>query len=284
MLTLVPKLIFWTIKEHHLLKKIIVEYEIDIVISDNRYGLWNKRVFSIFITHQIKVKFPKSFRLFEPVFQSISAFFINKFNECWIPDFEGNMNLTGELSHHKSQINTSYFIGPVSRFMELQNHQENQNIDVLFILSGPEPQRSIFEDLILRQTQGTNLNMVLVRGTTKTLNFACEMSVINLADTKTLSTLFSRSRLLVCRSGYTSVMDLYHLKKRAVLVPTPGQTEQEFLSQHLQENKLFYSMSQKDFNIDIAIKKVFDFPDIPVADNKVLEQRIANLKKKYNNN
>ena len=165
MLALIPRIIFYSFKEHSVLKKISKYYEIDIVISDNRYGLWNNQTYNIFITHQLKVKFPGILKLFEPIYKLVSGFFIDKFDECWIPDYQSNPNLSGELSHTKSKLRNWYFIGPVSRFIKEANKKVNEDIDVLFVLSGPEPQRSIFENIIINQVKETSLKIAIVRGT-----------------------------------------------------------------------------------------------------------------------
>ncbi|PLX13991.1 MAG: glycosyltransferase [Marinilabiliales bacterium] len=281
MLALIPKIISHTYKEHYLLKEIIEKYAIDIVIADNRFGLWNNRTYNIFITHQLKVKFPGFLRLLEPIYKGISGFFIRRFDECWIPDYMSENNLSGELSHSKIKLDNCYYIGPLSRFMKDAKNEVNEDIDILFVLSGPEPQRSIFENKIIDQVNDKGLKIILVRGTTKKINKMPKIVVLDVANTKILSDLLVRAKMVICRSGYTSIMDLYLLKKKTVLVPTPGQTEQEYLAQYLSQKNIFYSITQKEFTLDMATQNVFNFPEISKEKNEVLEQRIINLKKKY---
>ena len=277
MLLLIPKIIYWTFREHRLLKGIVTDYKIDIVVSDNRFGLQNRNTYNIFITHQLKVKFPRVLRLFEFIYRNISKVFINRFDECWIPDFEGKFNLTGELSHLKNKMSNIHFINPLSRF-SIQRIENKEDIDVLFILSGPEPQRSIFEKIIIKQSCYSNLKMVLVRGSNTETQIKFKGKVINVASTSSLNSLILRSDLLICRSGYTSIMDLFTLRKKAVLVPTPGQTEQEYLAQYLNKKGFFYYMSQSGFNLKKSIENVIKYPKIEKDNEDLLHQRIIKLK------
>lgn len=280
---LVPSILLWTIKEHFMLKNIIKKNNIDIVISDNRFGLWNKATYNVFITHQLNLKFPKTLNFMEPAYRYIANSYIGKYDECWIPDFKGENNLSGELSHGENELSNKYFVGPLSRFKINDHAKKDELFDVLFILSGPEPQRSIFEKIIYLQTQHSNLKLAIVRGTlTKSLN-AFNFSVFNMLNTNELISLIQKSKLVICRSGYSSVMDLVALNKKAVLVPTPGQTEQEYLAKYLMQQGLFYSENQKEFSLQKAIKNAFEFPVLQIKETEELEERIINLKEGYNN-
>ncbi|MCD4832323.1 MAG: hypothetical protein K8R31_00895 [Bacteroidales bacterium] len=282
MLLLIPRILLWTIKEHRELKKIVKEHNIDIVFSDNRFGLWSRNTYNIFMTHQLKVKFPGLLNFLEPIYQHISTVIIKRYNECWIPDFEGEVSLAGELSHIKTKLRNSYFIGPVSRFTNNKLEYPGKKIDVLFLLSGPEPQRSIFEKIIYEQTKKLDLQFVIVRGTSEECNNTFKFPVYNIINTEELIPLITKSEIIICRSGYSSVMDLFLLKKKTVLVPTPGQTEQEYLAKYLMERRFFYSVSQRNFNLDKLVNEAFDFPDIQIQKPNMLEERIIKLKEKYN--
>jgi len=50
-------------------------------------------------------------------------------------------------------------------------------------------------------------------------------------------------------------MDLAKLGKRAIFIPTPGQTEQEYLSRRLMNNRVAFSMNQDKFNLSYAINQ-----------------------------
>ncbi|MEA3317247.1 MAG: glycosyltransferase [Bacteroidota bacterium] len=258
-LSLIPKILYYTIKEHFLLKEIIDKYNIDIVISDNRYGLWSKKAKSIFITHQLMIKLPLVFKIFEYPVHLFLRLLISPFDKCWVPDFANYKNLSGDLSHKYSISSNVKFIGPLSRFKDNKEHKTNGNkYDILCILSGPEPQRTIFENILIKQLSNIEKSVVIVRGTNVVLPYKNRITnnikFFDICSSVELKNLIINAGIVICRSGYSSIMDLTALNKKAVLVPTPGQTEQEYLAKRLQKQKCYYSMSQKDFSIDSALK------------------------------
>lgn len=282
MTLLIPKIFICTIIEHIKIKRLIKQNNIDIIISDNRFGLWNKHIYSIFITHQLKVKFPRWLNFLEFIYKNLLKLIINKYDECWVPDFEGSINLSGELSHLNKSPKNIKFIGPLSRFALLNNNEHNKNVfDLLFILSGPEPQRTLLEGKIYKQTQNCNLRMAIVRGTEKQATFKFTFPTYDLLNTNSLYDLIMTSDKIISRSGYSSIMDLVALNKKAILIPTPGQTEQEYLAKYLQEKNLFFSMSQEEFDLSKAINTIINTPDFKlIMDNKNLLERILELKDK----
>lgn len=283
MIGLTPKIIFWTLKEHFVLKKIIKRNKIDVVLSDNRFGLWNRKVYSVFITHQLRVKFPNKLQVFEFFYQRLLKLVIKQYNELWIPDYGERKNLAGDLSHINIGIDNCFYIGPLSRFNLENKKTSNSNIDVLFVLSGPEPQRSIFEKIICDQISNYSGKCILVRGTNDNAKNNIPVEYYNVLNTKDLSQLIIDSKVIICRSGYSSIMDLITINRKAVLVPTPGQTEQEYLAEYLMNQGLFYYMNQNEFSINQAINRCFDSPNLEViGDQKVLKERI-NFLKRYNN-
>ncbi|MFO7828647.1 MAG: glycosyltransferase [Bacteroidales bacterium] len=249
-----PKIIYNAFVEHYLLKKIIKKHHIGLVISDNRFGLWNKHTYNIFISHQLNLIFPKKLSFFTPVYQAFLKSIIKKYDECWVPDFPGNHNLSGYLSHPALIPSKTKYIGPISRFNRYHhNALLKTKYDLLFILSGPEPQRTIFENIILKQIKNRTLRTALVRGTQTSFNVNSSVDVYNVVHSEQLFKLMQQSKLVVCRSGYSSIMDLIIAKKNAILVPTPGQTEQEYLANHLKSWNQFYFVLQQNFNLDHAL-------------------------------
>ncbi len=275
-----PKILFGIFLEHRQLKKIINQLEVDIVISDNRYGLWNKRIYSVFISHQIWIMTPNRFISY--LLNIINHWFINKFDECWVPDFPGELNITGLLSHQrKLPVNTKY-IGILSRFGISEITQlNNKKYDILVILSGPEPQRSIFEKILVNQILESNYKTLIVQGKILKQNrfYHSNIEFVNHLSTAQLQQYIIETPVIVCRSGYSSIMDLIVLKKRAILVPTPGQTEQEYLAKLMLEKKWFYSVSQKKIELKAAIEPLNNYypQKLPVEKN-LLEEIIIALK------
>jgi uncharacterized protein (TIGR00661 family) len=239
------------------LKKTIKNYSIYDVISDNRFGMYDKNIPSIYITHQLLIKTGNNFS--DQIAQKIHFHFIKKYTACWVPDKEKN-GLAGELSHPKKLPENITYIGPVSRFIECPNMEKVY--DLLIIISGPEPQRTIFENTILEQLITIKGNIFFIRGlpdeSKKPANFN-SVTIENHLPANELNKVLEKSKMVICRSGYTSVMDLTALKKRAILIPTPGQTEQEYLAKYLMEKDFFLSVPQKDFSIEKAVEKVGTF-------------------------
>lgn len=279
MLFLAPSILFWSIKEHQKLKGLVLSENIHTVISDHRFGCWAKSTYNIFITHQLKVKFPKGIKILEPVYQFLSEFFIKKYDECWIPDYKDEKNLSGGLSHVKTCLRNINYIGLLSRFSELNHNEFAKDIDILFLLSGPEPQRTILEDIIYKQTRGLSAKMVMVRGSKTQCKKQFNYPTYDLINTKNLYDLIKRTKIVVCRSGYSSIMDLVALRQKAVLIPTPGQTEQEYLAHYLHKQNVFYTMDQHKFDLEYAIKSAFDYPSNMFKSNSKLIEKVQDLRK-----
>lgn len=278
----VPGIIFSIWKENLWLKKIITKYEIDAIISDNRFGLYNKYIPSVYITHQLLVKTGNIF--FEEIIKKIHYHFIRKYNYCWVPDFKEN-GLAGELSHQENKPSNISYIGPLSRF-ELLNDVPKL-YDVLISISGPEPQRTIFEKIILSQLNNFNKRILFVRGlpnenaNLKTGNES--VKIVNHLSGDELNKAFQQSQIIISRSGYTTIMDLVKLGKNAVLVPTPGQTEQEYLSKYLMKKNIFYAVEQNIFSLDTVYADAAAFKFVNTKscmDNykKVISEFVLSLK------
>jgi uncharacterized protein (TIGR00661 family) len=253
-----PRLILTVFNEYRWLKKIIKEHEIDAIISDNRFGLYSNKIICIYITHQLLIKTGSSFT--GKIVQKIHYFFISKYKECWIPDFRDN-GLAGDLSHPVTLPRNVKYIGALSRFEKLTNIKKKY--DLLILLSGPEPQRSIFENMILRNLKNMNANVLLVRGlpgTTETV--ICNnhsVKILNHLSAGELNFAMQQSAIIISRSGYTTIMDLVKIQQKAILIPTPGQTEQEYLACHLQEKNIIFAVEQENFSLPEALIDSEDF-------------------------
>ena len=254
-----PRFLYTVYSENKWLKQALKIHNFDAVISDNRPGLFARSVPCVYITHQLSVKTKNRFTQW--IAQKIHYFFINKFSQCWVPDNKGNDNLGGALSHTAVMpVIPVRYVGILSRFIKKETEKK---YDLLFLISGPEPQREVFEKLLLDQAREYNGKILVVRGlpkdncSSKPENTNIEM--VNHLNGEALSLAIQQSRLVICRSGYTSVMDLMALQQRAVLVPTPGQTEQEYLADYLYEKGLFFSTTQREFSLIDAVKNAATF-------------------------
>ena len=262
MLFSIPKIIRGIYREHQTLHKIVSDKKIDVVISDNRFGLWNKKTYNIFITHQIRIKAPFG----EHLLYRINRYFINKYNECWIPDIAEENNFSGDLSRKFSGIKNAQYIGLLSR---MENKNEKLKYDLTVILSGPEPQRSIFENIILKQLNDTSLKMLVVQGIAEKQerkNICERVEIVSHLNSIDMEAAMSASKIILCRSGYSSIMDCAVLGKKTIFVPTPGQTEQEYLADYFMQKGIAYSVSQKDFNLTAAIEKSLSYKGFESAE------------------
>lgn len=255
---LIP-IIFKGIKKDKIkIEQWIKKYNIDLIISDNRYGCYSSKVYSVIITHQIKVKLPQIIKWAELIIHKKIKKLLNRFDRCWIPDVAETPNFAGDLSH-KFLINGKFaFIGLLSRF-DLHNKMNDDNVysnEVLGIVSGPEPQRTKFAQILLTQMIKLNKPCILVLGNFSTQQTKIKeknVTIYSYMNTQELYKAIQSSKYIIARSGYSTIMDLICLKRSAILVPTPGQTEQEYLAKYYQSRKMFVIANQNTLNIKDAI-------------------------------
>lgn len=256
----IPRLLSAVKNEQAWLQKVAAEEKIDAVVSDNRYGLHHPAVHSVFVTHQLRIKAPLPWA--EDVLQTLNYRYLNCFHECWIPDAEGGANLAGALSHPAAppQIPVRY-LGPLSRFAAHQKANEGNYL--LLILSGPEPQRTLLETIFLEELKSYTKPVVLVRGLPGNrdgLPVNENVSVFAHLPAAELQEKIEGAKLVIARCGYSTVMDLAVLQKRSILIPTPGQTEQEYLAEHLMAMKFSLCIEQKKFRLKPALDLAETFP------------------------
>jgi hypothetical protein len=271
-------------REHRITKNLVKHLKIDRIISDNRYGVWDKRIPSYLMTHQLRFHMPV--RRFESLSVLFNRLVFKGFAGVWVidsPDTE--QNLSGSLTH--GNVLSSH---PKVRFMglwsDLKPQKMQENIDLLAILSGPEPQRTLFEEILLNQFEMIPGKKVLVRGVVEDADFPeqDDVTVYGLAGRNKINELIARSRMVICRSGYTSTMDLVRMGKKAVMVPTPGQSEQEYQAELYHKRGWFYKANQNSLNMIADMKKAENFtpPDLDTWFNRtdLLEKAILEWPKK----
>ena len=268
-------------KANKLLQEIIEERNIDIVISDNRYELSSHKVYSVFITHQLKIKTHGFQKLMSPFISWQTNSYIKKFNELWIPDFEQIPHLSGNLSHGvKMPIEKSYFIGPLSRFSNIIIEDQKKEFDIMVILSGPEPQRSIFEEKLEKQLLKSNLRTVFLLGKPNSQTSESKKSILKISHLPDdeFAQMIVNSELIISRPGYSTIMDLVVFGKRAVFVPTPGQTEQDYLAKKLEEQGSYYFQQQDKIDVELAVEKSKQYKAIKLSNSfDMLNKRIDKL-------
>jgi len=198
-------------REHQVLDSLIDVNSIDGIISDNRFGMWSDKVPSIYITHQLKVKAPPGWSFMEGILSGMHRRYIRHYDECWIPDIGEDGGLSGDLAHEDKCPVPSYYIGPQSRFSLPAGTSPDKKYDLMVIISGPEPQRSIFEEKILKQLKKNPYRSIVLLGKPEEfirVQVSDNIEVHSHMPTEAMQEAMLSSGLIICRSGYSSIMDL----------------------------------------------------------------------------
>ncbi len=251
--------------ENRWLTAFLDENKVDALISDNRYGLYHPDIPSVFITHQLQIHSGCGW-IANTISQKFLYRIVNRFSACWVPDHKEKNIIAGKLSHPSvlPSVPISY-IGPVSRFTRCETATEKR-FDLLVIISGPEPQRSLFEKMILKQAMVSDKKIALVRGLplSSEAHSSSRITVFNHLDVAQLNNLICESEFILCRSGYTTIMDMMKLKKKMIVVPTPGQPEQEYIADYLSKNNYVLKFKQHNFNLQNALQQADNFTFIHI--------------------
>ena len=260
----IPSIFFAIQKEKKLVKKIIENEQISGIISDNRLGVFHKKIPSVYITHQLNVLSGFTTFLTSKVHQKI----IKQFTECWIPDFKEEPNFSGKLGHLEFTDLHLKYIGILSRF---KFKKLPKKYDIIVILSGPEPQRTLLEKTLFNELKNIEKKVLVVRGVFNSetvFNQNPSIEVVNYLTSKLLEEAINQSDLVIARSGYTTIMDLAVLGKKVFFIPTPGQKEQEYLAKFLADKKNIPFVKQNNFKIEILNQEI-DFKGFEKIDSKL---------------
>ncbi len=233
-----PYFFFCIVWEYVWTQHYVRKHAIDLIISDNRYGLRSARCRSLLVTHQLQPRIASCrawfVRLLESIVARVLQRYIAKFDECLVPDTATDgTGLSGELSRADNPKIKVRAIGILSRMPDMQavRTSDESHICCLGIVSGPEPQCTKFKNALLTLFSKTPGRHVIVCGDT---------------DAESLSRDIVSAKHVVCRAGYSTIMDLVKLGKKAILVPTPGQAEQEYLARHMSEKFGFQAVTQRE--------------------------------------
>jgi len=247
----IPWLFYHIAVEHFLLKKIIDRYSIDAVISDNRFGLWNRNIKTAYFTHQLRIPFPRPFRCLEPAGILFHRIITSKYSLCLVPDLPGEINFTGRLSHDLKTGQNVRYTGILSRFYDSHDDKESghpDRVSYAVILSGPQPRKDMLERKLVKILCRKDADAIFLRGrpSAKPEKTVSENLVFysHLPAGK-MKQILTGSRFIISRSGYSTVMELISLNRSALLIPTPGQTEQEYLGEYLSAKGWFTVLPEK---------------------------------------
>ena len=279
----IPILLFWVYKERRYLSRILDQVQPDMVISDNRYGVRNKRVLSVFVTHQLNIRMPAGFGWAGRILNYFNHRIIRKFDHCLVPDAEDFPGLAGKLSH-VNKLPGLLYSGPISRFSSVDlaglkkpAGKTPENF-ILVLLSGPEPQRSKLEGLL--KSELMDENVVWFRGLPGKEVPAKENDhwIYDHGSRQLMGWFIRESSMVICRSGYTTIMDLCVFGKKAVMIPTPGQTEQEYLARLLEKSGYIESLDQSNLKtLKESIRSARKKPGLPQVKNDLLKEKLREL-------
>jgi UDP-N-acetylglucosamine transferase subunit ALG13 len=251
-------------RERRWLRKTAAAERIDAVISDNRLGLHHSRIPCVILTHQLLIKSPFGPRS-EKWLQRVNYHYIKKFSACWVVDYAGPENLAGALSHPATPPRVPvHYLGALSRFQKKGDAVSSAGL--LVLISGPEPQRTLFEELVVGQAVKLDTETLIITGRPSVPRdemLTGRVRIVNHLPSAALGLAMQQSRRILCRSGYSSVMDLVRLGAKAILVPTPGQTEQQYLADRLMRKGYFLSVAQEHFDLKEALRRSETFPFVP---------------------
>ncbi len=267
-----PHLLKTIKKEKKTIDALVEAEHISGIISDNRFGVSHKNIPSVFITHQLRVLSGSTTWLSSKLHQNI----ISKFDECWVPDHIGTKNLSGDLGHIEGYKHSVKYLGPLSRFKKLDIQTK---YDLMVLLSGPEPQRSYLEEKLLGDLKHYKGNVLFIKGKIEAeqkKETRDNMLVYNFMTSAELEIAINESDLILSRSGYTTIMDLAKLDKKAFFIPTPGQFEQEYLAKKFTKEVVAPSATQNEFNIKM-LANVDDYTGFQSQDYVVNYKKLFGL-------
>jgi uncharacterized protein (TIGR00661 family) len=239
------------------LKKILENRKCDKIVSDGRYDIYSRSIASFFISHQIRIMNPLRIKMFERGSEIFNLFFFKRFAGVIVPDYKED-DLSGDLSHnlHRIDENNLHYVGILSDF---KKKKTNKNIDYMISLSGPEPQRTLLENKLLEQIDNLSGNIVVTLGKIEKQDndYKKNIQIYSFLTKDERIDFLNRTKLVISRSGYSTIMDLAVIGTKALMIPTPGQVEQEYLGQYHKNKGTFYSVSQNeiDLNADIELAK-----------------------------
>ncbi len=261
-------------QEHKAIEALVESENIGIIISDNRLGCYSKKTKSIILTHQLFIEFP----VLKGFLNWYNRKALNRFSEVWIVDVPGKNNLSGSLSSGGEIRFKHRHLGIISRFKNAES--TGDKLEILAVISGPEPQRTLFEEELLPKLIAFNRKTVVVLGKPGEIKapvITGNVTVCQDLSSHELAAHFQNAEVIISRSGYTTVMDLVTLNKKAILIPTPGQTEQEYLAKYYQSKNWFTIQYQGSIDLAAIDGKVNDGMVLPDDNGEYLKRAIEGV-------
>lgn len=260
----IPKILIAINRENRWLKRFIRHRNLDIIVADNRFGLHHRRILSVFITHQLQIKTSLG-SLADSIARKINYHCINRFDYCWVPDAAGEINLAGALSH--PAVMPAIPVVYTGILSGITKQELPPTHKLLLLISGPEPQRTILENILLEQLRHYAHPFILVRGlpaAVQPITAPAGATVYNYLSGQQLQNVINAAEIIICRSGYSTLMDILPLGKKCIVIPTPGQAEQEYLAAWLAGKGYLCTANQQDFSLPQLLEEVqsLQVPDL----------------------
>jgi len=240
---------------HHQLKRLLLKKTYDLILSDARYDIYSLSIPSFFISHQMRIMNPLRLRMLERGSEVFNSYFLDRFTGFIVPDYKED-DLSGELSHHLTRINEDklHYVGVLSDF----NKQHiKKDIDYLISITGPEPQRSMLEHNLLSQVDQLKGTIAVTLGKTEERRESTKgnIRIFSYLSKEERETLLNRAKLVISRSGYSTILDLAVIGTKALMTPTPGQIEQEYLAHYHHKKHTFYAVHQDHLDLPRDVEK-----------------------------
>ena len=288
MILQIPRILYNIFREFWWLYKTNRHQQFDLIVSDNRLGFFHLNTPSVFITHQLNLQTPFSWST--KLLQWIQYTWFKLFYAMiWIPDMEGDQNLSGILGNPILKPSVPvWYMNCLSRLkayasVTVEGHQPTHLF--LGIVSGPEPQRSIFQEILWVEGNGLRQPFKLIAGTAGQPNnqaISAVGSIVPHLDGPDMVKAIENAKYIISRGGYTSLMELIPLNKPLILIPTPGQTEQEYLAKRWQEKGWAIAYDQSTFHLETALKDAANFKYQPIPFKSFTKEALEATLKQVN--
>jgi len=267
-----PKILRAIRNEQKQIAELQQSHQFDLIISDNRFGVYHRDCKNVFISHQLNLQVNGYWKYAKPFIDAQHQSFWSHYQELWIPDEPGDESLSGDLSNASFPGDIKErFIGTLSRLKK--KPAPEKKYETLSIISGPEPQRSHLEEKICLELKSVPGKHLVIRGVESERMENGNITKLGLQNGEEISKRIAESKIVISRSGYTSLMDYIHLGVRAIIIPTPGQTEQEYLAKRMKEKEWFYAVDQDQLDLVTALSEVKKY-EPPTRRNHLLEKEL----------
>ncbi len=259
--------VFWTFyREHQFVRQVARSQRFDRIVSDTRYGVFLREIPSYHIVHSLRQIVPGRPREIEIMVELVQKRLLAGARRILIPDQREN-GLAGDLCHNLNCFDghNLEYIGILS---SVKRRPVQPDLDYFVTVSGAEPQRSIFEKMVLQQAYDLPGRVVIALGKPDvplSVTSDGRVDVYSYMGRGQQEEMMNRARLVVSRSGYTTMMELAELGKQALLIPTVGQSEQEYLGAYHEKLGTMHTVTQPHLSLVRDVEAASSYSGIPLS-------------------